>query len=42
AIVIIITFLLTAGIDYDTYNNGAKYISWFLTPATVSLSNKVY
>ena len=42
AIVTIITFLLTTGIDYDTYNAGAKYISWFLTPATVSLAIPLY
>ena len=42
AIVIIITFLFTTGIDYDTYNSGAKYISWFLTPATVSLAIPLY
>ena len=42
AIIMIITFLLTTGIDYDTYNSGAKYISWFLTPATVSLAIPLY
>ena len=42
AIVVIITFLLATGIDYDTYNAGAKYISWFLTPATVSLAIPLY
>ena len=42
AIIMIITFLLITGIDYDTYNSGAKYISWFLTPATVSLAIPLY
>ena len=42
AIVIIIAFLFTTGIDYDTYNSGAKYISWFLTPAAVSLAIPLY
>lgn len=42
AIVMIISFLLVTGIDYDTYNAGAKYISWFLTPATVSLAIPLY
>ena len=38
SIVITIVFLLTCNIDYDTYNDGAKYLSWLLTPATVCLS----
>ena len=42
AIVLIISFLAVTGVDYDTYNSGAKYISWFLTPATVSLAIPLY
>ena len=42
AMIIIISFLTVTGIDYDTYNSGAKYISWFLTPATVSLAIPLY
>ena len=42
AIIMIISFLLLTDIDYDTYNSGAKYISWFLTPATVSLAIPLY
>lgn len=34
----IIGVLLLFDIDYDTYNEGAKYISYFLTPATVCLA----
>lgn len=41
-IVIVIVFLLVSGIDYDTYNEGAKYISYFLTPATVCLAVPLY
>ena len=29
-------------IDYDTYNNGAKYLSYLLTPATVCLAIPLY
>lgn len=42
AVIMIVTFLITFDIDYDTYNNGAKYISYFLTPATVSLAIPLY
>ena len=42
AILLIIGFLSVTGVDYDTYNSGAKYISWFLTPATVSLAIPLY
>lgn len=42
AVIIIVTFLLTFDIDYETYNYGAKYISYFLTPATVSLAIPLY
>lgn len=29
-------------VDYDTYNEGAKYLSWLLTPATVCLAIPLY
>ena len=38
SLIIIIPVLLLCGIDYDTYYEGAKYISYLLTPATVRLS----
>ncbi len=37
-----IIVLVCAGVDYDTYNAGAKYLSWFLTPATVCLAIPLY
>jgi predicted murein hydrolase (TIGR00659 family) len=40
--VIVIAVLLIFGVDYDTYNTGAKYISYFLTPATVCLAIPLY
>ena len=30
------------GVDYDTYNEGGKYISYLLTPATVCLAVPLY
>lgn len=37
SIILSIVVLVTADIDYDVYNAGASYLSWFLTPATVVL-----
>ena len=42
AVAVIIPVLLFFDIEYDTYNNGAKYISYFLTPATVCLALPLY
>lgn len=42
AIVLIILFLAVFHIDYKTYNEGAKYLSYFLTPATVCLAVPLY
>lgn len=42
AVILIISVLLLLDIDYDTYNNGAKYIQYFLTPVTVSLAVPLY
>lgn len=42
AVVLIIGILLVFHIDYENYDNGAKYISYFLTPATVSLAIPLY
>ncbi len=42
SIAVTIVLLLSAGVDYDTYNEGAKYLSWLLTPATVCLAIPLY
>ena len=42
SVIVIIAFLLGVGIDYDTYNKGASYLSWLLTPATVCLAIPLY
>lgn len=39
---LIIGLLLGLGMDYDTYNKGASYLSWLLTPATVCLAIPLY
>lgn len=40
--IIIISILLIFNIKYETYNIGAKYISYFLTPTTVCLAVPLY
>lgn len=42
SIVLVILFLLVFDIDYETYNQSAKYLSYLLTPATVSLAIPLY
>ncbi len=42
SIIVTILVLIAGKVDYDTYNEGAKYLSWFLTPATVSLAIPLY
>lgn len=40
--IIIVAILLIFNIDYETYNIGAKYVSYFLTPTTVCLAIPLY
>lgn len=40
--ILVILLLKFLEIDYDTYNDGAKYLSYFLTPATVCLAIPLY
>lgn len=42
AIVITIAVLIFCKIDYSSYNEGAKYLSYLLTPATVCLAVPLY
>lgn len=42
SIAVTIVILLAARVDYATYNMGAKYLSWLLTPATVCLAIPLY
>ena len=42
SIILTIAVLLLFRIDYADYNSSAKYLSWLLTPATVSLAIPLY
>ncbi len=42
AIVITMLVLLGANVEYDAYYEGAKYISYLLTPATICLAIPLY
>lgn len=42
SVALIIVFLILFDVDYDTYEFGAKYLSYFLTPATVALAVPLY
>jgi predicted murein hydrolase (TIGR00659 family) len=42
SIAVTIIILLATKVEFDTYKQGAKYLSWFLTPATVCLAIPLY
>ena len=42
SIVLVIVVLLITGVSYETYQYGAKYLSYFLTPVTVCLAVPLY
>ena len=42
SIVICIAVLIIGDVDFEVYNEGAKYISYLLTPATVCLAIPLY
>lgn len=42
SIIFVAIFLIVFRIDYEKYNNGAKYLSYLLTPATVCLAIPLY
>ena len=42
AIVLVIVILLLTGTGYDVYYEGAKYISYLMTPATICLAVPLY
>ena len=42
SIMFTIIVLVMSKVDYKVYNEGAKYLSWFLTPATVCLAIPLY
>ena len=42
AVILTIGILLIFGVDYEKYNEGAKYLSYLLTPATICLAVPLY
>lgn len=42
SILLVMLVLILTGVDYETYNEGAKYLSYLLTPATVCLAIPLY
>lgn len=42
SILMVMVFLIVTGVDYDSYNSSAKYLSYLLTPATVCLAIPLY
>lgn len=42
SVLMIVAFLVFFDIEYEGYNKGAQYITYFLTPATVSLAIPLY
>lgn len=42
SVIATILLLVVCHVDYESYNAGAKYLSWFLTPATVCLAIPLY
>ena len=42
ATIIVIAVLILCDIDYETYNQGAQYITFLLTPATICLAVPLY
>ena len=42
SIIVTILVLVRCNVSYETYNQGAKYLSWLLTPATVCLAIPLY
>lgn len=42
SIIVIIGILKGAGIDYEHYDQGARYLTYFITPATICLAIPLY
>ncbi len=42
SIIVIIAILPVSGMKYETYESGAKYVSYLLTPATVAFAVPLY
>ena len=42
SIIFVIGVVMLCGVDYESYENSAQYLSYFLTPATVCLAVPLY
>ena len=42
SIIFVMIVVIIFGVDFESYNNGAKYLSYLLTPATVCLAIPLY
>ncbi|MFR1708077.1 MAG: LrgB family protein [Clostridium sp.] len=42
SIMFVMIIIVVSGVDFESYNNGAKYLSYLLTPATVCLAIPLY
>lgn len=42
SIIFVMIIVVIYGVDFESYNNGAKYLSYLLTPATVCLAIPLY
>lgn len=42
SIIFVMIIVVISGVDFESYNNGAKYLSYLLTPATVCLAIPLY
>ena len=42
AVVIVLGFMALTGLEGETYQTGAKQLSWLMTPATISLAIPMY
>ena len=40
--ILVIVFILATGMDTEVYKSGAAYLSWLMTPATISLAIPMY
>jgi len=42
SLIFVMIIVVISGVDFESYNNGAKYLSYLLTPATVCLAIPLY
>ncbi len=42
AVLMVVCFLKVTGMDYKTYNEGAQYLNYLLTPSTICLAVPLY